>query len=83
MHHFILMCFFNIPLESKSLPTNVPAAHSYNKPAEKHVMLPQTVFTMKGQRPSNIRTRDMIEDSGAYTRDRYVSKPSSKPYNKE
>ena len=77
------MCLFNVHLESKSLPTNVPAAHSYNKPAEKHVMLPQTVFTMKGQRPSNIRTRDMIEDSGAYTRDRYVSKPSSKPYNKE
>lgn len=62
--------------DRQALPVNVPSGHTFNELPQQHIMLPQTIFTMRGQPQSAMRTRDMIEDSGAYVRDKYISQPT-------
>ena len=49
------------------------------KESPPHLVLPpQKVFNMKGSRHSSMRSRDEIEESGAYERPQFVPKPIRK-----
>jgi len=61
---------------SKPLPTKVPPTNSY-KPKVTQTDLPaRKTFTMRGQPVKNVKTKEMIEGSGAYKRDKFIGRPT-------
>jgi len=60
------------------LPTKVPPSFSAKDPPETVHLSPQKMFNMVGSRPTSLRTREDIEESGAYDRPQFVPKPIRK-----
>lgn len=62
--------------DKSSLPTNVPPTSSFVKKKNLHIPPAPTSYTMRGKPITAIRTKQAIEDSGAYERDKFVPKPT-------
>ena len=60
------------------MPTQVPPSFSARDPPEAVRLPPQKTFNMVGSRPTSLRTREEIEESGAYERPQFVPKPIRK-----
>uniref|UniRef100_F6VB34 Uncharacterized protein n=2 Tax=Ciona intestinalis TaxID=7719 RepID=F6VB34_CIOIN len=61
--------------KGKALPLKVAPTSSEREMRIESFPPPQKAFTMRGQASSSMRTRDEIEESGAYDRPQYVPKP--------
>uniref|UniRef100_H2YHJ8 Uncharacterized protein n=1 Tax=Ciona savignyi TaxID=51511 RepID=H2YHJ8_CIOSA len=61
--------------KGKALPVKVAPTFSQQKFEEESFPPAPKSFTMKGRVPSSMKTRDEIEDSGAYDRPQFVPKP--------